>query len=794
MMPASGLPPVHSLRNRLWLGLWLLLLSLSAAFCGRQLLAGNPFHSNLLELLPRDERNPIVHDLSMLLANRFQDRLLLLVQTPSAQPEQSYSQALQLQQQLLASQRLSADNPSLNLQQQLLDLYRPYSQQLLSADTRAWLSDNSPQTLADQALVQLLSPVASPRPYPFAEDPFNLGGRWLLQLAPGLKLRQFQDLPLVDDAQNPDSSWFMISAKLNANPFDIGVQGDVIKVVDDFRQAHPQLQLLTSGMVFHAAAGTAQARAEISSVGLGSLLGIVLLVLLVFRSSVPLLAVLLVLASGCLLALTVSLLVFGRIHILTLAFGSTLLGVAVDYVLHLLVAAQRLGSGEVARQQLRYAMAIGALTSIAAYLLQLTTPFPGLQQMAVFSAAGLLGSWLSVLALAPYYRPALRGNSQPAAAQRAGEIFFPLGLALYRPLWRWPKATYAGLALAGLAALMSLLHAGANDSVINLNTSPKALLNAERQVQQIMQTPSSSRFFYLEASNREQLLKLSQQLMQRLADEHKPDLHWQGLAQYLPSAAQQQADRQLVANKLYGAEGALALLCAKLGNSCQAPALRRDLLEPDAIYTSALGELLPPLNRTDKGWQALITLSGSEQDVDMQALAAQLPGVSFVDQTRELSRLLGRYRLSVTEVLGLTLGLLGLVLGIYYRRRSWRMLLPLTLALLLALGMAASGGLTLFHLMALLLVLGIGIDTSVFYLEVGFNADSWLASSLASGTSILAFGLLSLSGVPVLHQFGAIVLGGILCCWLLNPLFHPLQSSARRATTPDINNHFGNPS
>ena len=73
MMPATGLLSLHTRRNRLRLGLWLLALGFCAAFCGRQLLAGNPFHSNLLELLPRDERNPIVHDLSMLLANRFQE-------------------------------------------------------------------------------------------------------------------------------------------------------------------------------------------------------------------------------------------------------------------------------------------------------------------------------------------------------------------------------------------------------------------------------------------------------------------------------------------------------------------------------------------------------------------------------------------------------------------------------------------------------------------------------------------------------------------------------------------------
>jgi predicted exporter len=86
--------------------------------------------------------------------------------------------------------------------------------------------------------------------------------------------------------------------------------------------------------------------------------------------------------------------------------------------------------------------------------------------------------------------------------------------------------------------------------------------------------------------------------------------------------------------------------------------------------------------------------------------------------------------------------------------------------------------------MALLLIIGIGLDTAVFYTEGGFNAESWLASSLSCGTSIIAFGLLSLSAVPVLHQFGLIILVGMLSCWLLTPLFF--------RASPDLHNSYNN--
>ena len=762
----------HKQRNRFYAALWLLTLCACALFCGYKLLYTKPFHSNLLELLPRDERNPVLHELSVLLASRFQDKLLVLVRAD--EPEQALPQAQDLQARLLASSRLAASTPGDGLQQALFDLYRPFSQQLLDGTTRQWLQQNTPETIAQARYRELFNPMVAPVPYGFAEDPFNLGGRWLSSLAPPVKYQEYQGLPLIEvasvDAGAGDTPerWLMVAAKLKDSPFDVAVQKDVTGAIADFRAAWPQAQFLGSGMIFHAAAGTEQATSEINTVGLGSTLGIIAMVLLVFRRVTPLVAVLLTMTSAYLLALTVSLLVFGRIHIITLAFGSTLLGVAGDYVLHFLVGSQREGSGLAARHHLRYAMAIGALTGMAAYLLQFATPFPGLQQMAIFCSAGIFGAWMTVLALAPYYKVTIATQRAPLLA---AERFFAFGQWLYRPLWKHPRRVGVGLALLLVLAVMGIVRGGVDDAVINLNTSPKSLLGEEQQVQRILQQASVSQFFYIEADSAEQLLTRTQALDVALTGLGDAQLRWQSLSQYLPSAAQQVADRQLVADKLYGEQGALALLCQTLGTQCTVPVMPTESLTPDIFDRSALAELLPPMQQQDTGWRTLVTLSGELPVADLTRIAGSLPGVSLVNQTQDLSSLLGRYRTSVSLLLGVTLLALGIGLAFRYHRRSARMLVPLLLAMAVALACAALDGITLFHVMALLLVIGIGLDTAVFYTEGGFTPESWLASSLACGTSILAFGLLSLSAVPVLHQFGLIILTGILGCWLLTPLF-----------------------
>ena len=72
--------------------------------------------------------------------------------------------------------------------------------------------------------------------------------------------------------------------------------------------------------------------------------------------------------------------------------------------------------------------------------------------------------------------------------------------------------------------------------------------------------------------------------------------------------------------------------------------------------------------------------------------------------------------------------------------------------------------------MALMLVLGIGLDLGIFLAETNEAPHTWLAVSLSAVTSLLAFGLLALSDTPVLHHFGLTVAIGLSLVWLLAPL------------------------
>ena len=167
-----------------------------------------------------------------------------------------------------------------------------------------------------------------------------------------------------------------------------------------------------------------------------------------------------------------------------------------------------------------------------------------------------------------------------------------------------------------------------------------------------------------------------------------------------------------------------------------------------------------------------------ENPSDTRALAmleeasGGLPGVTWVDRTADISRLLGHYRSVAGWLLPAACVAIFIVLLPRYGRNAVRALLPATAAgvgVLAILGWAGQP-VQLFHVLALLLLLGIGLDYGIFLLEHRGSHAAWVAISSGAASTCLAFGLLSLSSTPALRDFGVTMLTGIALVWLIAPL------------------------
>jgi predicted exporter len=143
----------------------------------------------------------------------------------------------------------------------------------------------------------------------------------------------------------------------------------------------------------------AQANWEMNVIGWGSLAAVLLLVWLAFRSLRPIVLVGLSLLIGTAAAISATAIVFDRVHLITLVFGASLVGVAEDFGIHYFVTRQAMPRAAASSCDALPGAGTGAGVVYQRGGLSRAghRTVPGLRQMALFSAVGLITAFLTVL-------------------------------------------------------------------------------------------------------------------------------------------------------------------------------------------------------------------------------------------------------------------------------------------------------------------------------------------------------------------------------------------------------------
>src|SRR5690606_29542362 len=271
-------------------------------------------------------------------------------------------------------------------------------------------------------------------------------------------------------------------------------------------------------------------------------------------------------------------------------------------------------------------------------------------------------------------------------------------------------------------------------------------------------------------------------------------------ARYLPSAALQRARQRALPD----AATLQAALAAALADS----PFRADVFG-GFIDDVAKARALPPLTRADLAGTpldagvggllvggegratALVSLTGLHDSAAV-ARAARLGGAQLLDMKAASESLVVAYRDRVLAALAVAALLLALTVWIAMRfsvlahrrasgagepragvaretaRRTARVLLPMALTTLLVLAVLRLCGveLTLFHLVALILAAGLGLDYALFFDHAGDDHADQLrplhALVTCSLMTLLVFFLLALSSIPVLRAIGSTVTLGVV--------------------------------
>jgi predicted exporter len=556
------------------------------------------------------------------------------------------------------------------------------------------------------------------------------------------------------------------------------------------------LRLRMSGPPVFAVASRAIVKSEVLRLSAFSALIIAALLLLVYRSLPALALTLVPVACGALAGVAAVALGFGVVHGITLGFGVTLIGEAVDYSIYLFIQ-----SASGFRHFVWPTIRLGMLTSICGFAALLPSAFPGLAQLGLYSIAGLTAAALVTRFVLPAWIPrSLAIHDLTAAGDYLGRL-----LERLRPA----RAGLLGVLLAAAAVLY--LHRGTlwSRELAALNPVPATMQALDTQLRADSGAADIRYVVVASAPAREGALEAADTLSARLSVLVDPGVigGFDSPSRYLPALA--------VQRRRQAALPPADELRARLDQALAGLPVRRERLEPfiadvesaraapplgsaDLEGTSLAGAVEALLVRSQGGWSALLPLSTPDAELPPATLAQLRAALAqgtehgvLLDLKGEADRLYSGY---LTEAVRLALAGVGaivllLLCALRSPLRVLRIVAPLVLSVLAvaALLVAAGRELTILHVVGMLLIVAVGSNYALFFdrsvrepqrASMPLMLASLLVANLATVT---AFGVLACSRVPVLADLGCTVAPGAFLALVFAALLAQPAAPAPRA-------------
>jgi len=690
---------------------------------------------------------------------------------------------------------------------------------------RYLLNDNQQQSFSNDHLansfIQLLQRIEfmlSPMEQKlFAEDPQMIWPSLLKQW-------QTQQLP------KHHGVWFdqqarqtLLFVKSKADAYDLEQQYQNLEIINsNIKQIMLEQQLtnaidyLVTGAPVFALESKKAISKQIQIISVLASCTLMLFLYWFFRSLKIMLIIAVPLAFAILTGMTAVILLDGFIHGISIAFGITIIGVAVDYPVHFfshylfLPSQSTHNRSTTIMQSIWPMMRLGLITTIIGFSAITLSDFSGLRQLGIFAISGLLAAALFTRWVLPRFKIVLPEHHNTLDNHSAYAFIQKIVQRPAAPSLRLIAIILPVLALVYI--LFNQTHLWQED-LSALSPVPQWQKQQDFQLRKAMGLPELRYALILQGQSTEALLQRSEQIKSQLEK-----LKQQGIisgydmaARYLPSIKQQQTRQQGLPSSSELKQRLETLLdnsplqpsafspfIDAVNNSRQMTPLSSEGILSDAqsgqsfihgkiktlLYLQQ-SEYRPehqqaPEQQSLAVWTAIIPLHGVQHGItDHEIIHSISNQASLLDLKTQTQAMLADYRNEA--LLWFFCGSMLILLVLFAASRRLISLLPLawpfigavllTIASLLLMGYSLS----IFHLVTLLLVAGLGIDYSIFSFfprqqgnEVTQLPEVARVSVIICLIStLIMFGALALSELPVLKAIGITASLGALYAFLL---------------------------
>lgn len=769
-----------SLQNRTFFKFWIFFHAvIILGFCAMLYVQkGINIDADLFNMLPKPEMGKALNAADEKLTEVTGQNVFILVSNPD------FNKAKQVSENVYGQLNGSPRFKSLSLYQntdsfgKIVEYINNYKYNLIDPETIDELnSEGGAESFAQDALSKAYGAFTMTSLENLESDPFMLGEHDLMNF-----LKQLQEsgtkMSLKDEvlASEVNGKWYvMIRGILSKEGAALASKENAVvqihQVCDPLEDG--ETKFIYSGTPFHSYKSSSDATKEISTISTISMTAVLVILLLIFQRPSPILFSIGSILWSSLMAIFATLAIFGKMHILTLVFGTSLIGSCIDYSLHYFINWKgnlACHKGYQVRNHLIKGLSLSLVSTVICYFILVFAPFNLLKQMAVFSMSGIISSFLTVICVYPFIK----------VPQTKREI----KLLKYYTMPSWYNKKFVGriaITVMFVFSISVLLIFHKNVKIENnlsrlYKMEGREMLNEKEAAQVLQYSPSG--WFIVSGSTAEETLqneeKITAELKKMNAGKEKGGFIC--TTSYIPSIAMQKKSREAAAKLIplaaqqYEYLGYDSSYAKKLAENFKAG--ENDFIEigknvpeylESAISSAWLGEI--------DGKYYSVVLPVSVLDYDAYKSLADGENVFFISKVRSMNADLDRLSDMILKLFVVVYIALFVILKFFYslKQTSKIVSVPLLIVLMTSSIFALCGiHFEFFSITGMILVFGLGLDYVIYMIENEKRTEEVqnanlepFAIALSFLTSAVSFGALALSKFVPVHMIGLSIFIGL---------------------------------
>ena len=533
-----------------------------------------------------------------------------------------------------------------------------------------------------------------------------------------------------------------------------------------------------SGTPFHSHESSNSASREISIIATVSMLVVIILLIFIFRSVKPLLFSVgaIILSVG--IAVVATLAVFHKMHVITLVFGTSLIGSCIDYSLHFFThwaGNKNLKSGTEIKNHIFSGLFMAIISTGICFAILLFAPFAILKQMSLFCLTGLVSSFLTTVAVYPYIKlPAERGNV------RFTNGFEKVVSVLEQ---KWVGRTVISVLFIVSVLLIAVFHKNVKvkNDLLTLYNMEGRLLEDEITASKVIQyTPGG--WYIISGDTEEAVLQNEEALRRDFEKVTEGSVGYVSTTNFVPSLQMQKKSQAAYERLLSMAESQLEALGYSNDEAVMlSEKMRKDFYDSKDKYVSIEAGNVPDfitsaissawLGEIDGKYYSVMLPTKVTDYTTYRSLVENNNDAFFISKSQDISKDLDALTLMVLKFFIVAYVLMFIMLKFFYTwKQTFKIISVPFLIILVVIAVFATCKINLefFSVTGLILVFGLGLDYIIYMMENEKKKTVLepYATLVSFITTIISFGALALSSFKPVHLIGLSIFIGLATAYI----------------------------